>query len=95
MARGGKQPGAGRPKGGVASHTLLATKTKEAFVAAVHDNLQELFNSLLTEAKKGNMVALKELLDRAWGRPTQPIAGDKEHPIEINITGMTITKDVT
>lgn len=66
-------------KGYRAPHTLLAAKTKAAFVQAVHENLQDLFNALLREAKKGNIIALKEMLDRAWGKPTQPIDGGSDN----------------
>jgi len=27
------------------------------------------------------LAAARELLDRGWGRPTQPLAGDADHPI--------------
>ena len=28
------------------------------------------------------LAAARELFDRAWGRPTQPLAGDPEHPLQ-------------
>jgi hypothetical protein len=28
------------------------------------------------------LAAAREILDRGWGRPTQPLAGDADHPIQ-------------
>jgi hypothetical protein len=71
--RGGARKGAGKPKGYKAPHTLEAMATRAAFIKKVEENLDNIFASLLTEAKKGNVQAIKELLDRAWGKPPQAL----------------------
>lgn len=37
---------------------------------------KEILEALLREARKGNVRAAEVLLDRAYGKPTQPIKGD-------------------
>lgn len=58
-----------------------AIADRQAFIAEVERNLQPLFYSLLREAQKGNVAAIKEMFDRAWGKSAQPISGDRENPI--------------
>lgn len=38
MSRGGKRPGAGRKKGGVASHTLQAQDLRKHLIQAASEN---------------------------------------------------------
>ncbi len=40
--------------------------------------LDEIFHVLRTEASTGNMQAVKELLDRSFGKAKQPIVGGSE-----------------
>jgi hypothetical protein len=57
---------------------------------------QKLARSYTTEAVEALVRGLKDpkhyvaaasaLLDRGWGRPTQPIAGDGERPVAIHFT---------
>lgn len=37
---------------------------------------KEILEALLREARKGNVRAAEVLLDRAYGKPTQPVKGD-------------------
>lgn len=84
--RGGARPGAGQPKGTRQPHTLEAAAAKARIIALVSARVDDLFAELLRQALpaegKGDIVAIKELLDRAYGKPSQAITGDKDNPIE-------------
>lgn len=73
MKNGGARPGAGRKKGGKASHTLEAQEARAWFVQKVHENLQPIFVALMTKAVEGDVGALRELLDRGFGKAAQSI----------------------
>ena len=70
----------GRPGGVAAVRELARNHTAEAI------------ECLLKEMRKGDtsharIAAANALLDRGWGRPTQPLAGDAEEPpVEIRMT---------
>ena len=90
MARGGKREGAGKPKGYKAPHTLEASAAKKRIIELVSARVDELTSKLfeLAFSEKGDIGAIKELLDRAFGKPMQPIVGDDEEPpiqIDLNI----------
>jgi hypothetical protein len=40
---------------------------------------------LISRAKKGDMRAIKELLDRAWGRPQQALTPEPVEPYILNL----------
>lgn len=67
----------GRPKGSISNHTRKGIVAREAFAKLVEQNLQPLFNALFAKAMDGDVQALKELLDRAWGRPNQSMDVNK------------------
>ena len=56
-----------------------------AFVAEVERNLRPIIDALMEKATSGDVTAIKELLDRAWGKPTQTIAGDKDNPFTVAV----------
>lgn len=89
---GGRRPGAGRK---VASHTLEASAAKKRIIELVSARVDDLFAELLRQALpdegKGDIVAIKELLDRAYGKPSQAITGENGGAIELNVTGVEIT----
>ena len=60
MPRGGKQPGAGRPKGSKEGHTLKAEELRKYFVAQVTKHADELLPPLLDSAK-GIFIGKKKL----------------------------------
>ncbi len=64
----------GRPKG-VAHVRELARKHTEAAIAALAKIMEK-----GDAADQSIIAAAVALLDRAWGRPTQPIGGDDEMP---------------
>jgi hypothetical protein len=73
--RGGRQPGT--PNRATASIRSLAQEhSPEAVEKLVH-----LMRHAETEAAQ--IAAIKELLDRAHGRPTQPLSGEDGGPIPI------------
>jgi len=39
-----------------------------------------------TAPPAARIAAANSLLDRAWGKPTQPIAGDDENPLQVKVT---------
>lgn len=68
---GGARVGAGRPKGSIAESTRKGMIAREAFAKLVEKNVQEVFDTLFTAMKRGDINAAKELLDRAWGKAKQ------------------------
>lgn len=84
---GGRRPGSGRK---TASHTLEASAAKARMIALVSARIDDLFAELMRQALpidggKGDIMAIKELLDRAYGKPTQAIAGEDGGPITVAI----------
>ena len=49
---------------------------------------QAIAKRMLIEAARGNAKVTGELLDRLEGKVTQPIGGDKENPIQVEITSL-------
>jgi hypothetical protein len=66
--RGGYRPNAGRKKG---YSTIEAEKARELIVRTLAESLEPIVKSLIKLAKKGDIHAVKELFDRAYGRPPQ------------------------
>lgn len=73
MKNGGKRPGAGRPKGSITKSTKDAILAKEALIKAYLENIKPINEALIKKAKAGDMVAIKELHDRVYGRSMQPM----------------------
>lgn len=84
MALGGARPGAGRKKGSGASHNLEAAKAKQRIVERVNAIVDELVNVLVEKARKKDIMAVKELLDRAYGKPHQSM--DIAHSGSVEVT---------
>jgi hypothetical protein len=82
MPKGGKQPGAGRPKGALAGHTILAQEMRKALIEAA---AEEWGPSLIYSAKHGEVYAIRELFDRIFGKASQGIelTGKDGGPIPI------------
>jgi len=69
----------GRPK-------LEATKFREALIAAIEEKAKPLADALVKRGLEGDIPALKEIADRALGRPHQSIdhtSAGKELPTPI------------
>jgi hypothetical protein len=69
--RGGYRQNAGRKKGFAAMNAEEARKLLSVRLA---QEIGPIAEALISEAKKGNIRAVKELFDRAWGRPPQDIS---------------------
>lgn len=67
MAKGGKQPGAGRPKGSLTKPRLSDFLTKEQ-VDSLVAKAQEM-------ALSGNETMLKFILEQHFGKAMQPVEG--------------------
>jgi hypothetical protein len=78
---GGRREGAGRklgiPNKNTAEIRVVAQSYGPAAIAALAE-LAGLAPGTRAEAETARISALKELLDRAYGRSTQPLSGDAE-----------------
>ena len=88
MSRGGRRPGAGRPKGTIGKSTLEGIEKRRIFLEGVARYHEALFNSMLDLAlglcyqgkngriytKKPNLKMIRYMFDQAFGRP--PVAKD-------------------
>ncbi len=66
MALGGARPGAGRPR-------LEASKFREVLIKQIEANAKPLAEALIAKGLQGDVPALKEIADRALGKPIQGI----------------------
>lgn len=73
MAKGGARPGAGRPKGSKDPNTLVKEKALLALREMVLKDITPVTQALLRKAKTGDVPAIKELFDRAFGKAPQAI----------------------
>lgn len=73
--RGGKREGAGKPKGYKAPHTLETSVAKQRMVERISARTDELIDKLFDRAlsDQGDTPAIKELLDRGYGKPAQSV----------------------
>ena len=61
----------GNPGGPGNPHAATVAKLRAAILAAITpEDIEEIVRTMIKRAKGGDMVATKELLDRAIGRPT-------------------------
>ena len=68
--KGGKREGAGRKQGFAAKNAEEARKLLSERVA---QEIGAISDALILKAKKGDIQAIKELFDRAWGRSPQNV----------------------
>ena len=68
MSRGGKRPRSGRKKGSLASHTLEAQEIRICLIKEVLKEKGAIIKALINKAKKGDIAALREILDRTLGK---------------------------
>lgn len=73
MAKGGARPGAGRPKGSKDPNTLVKEKAMLALREMVLAEITPLTTALITKGKTGDVQAIRELFDRAFGKAPQAI----------------------
>lgn len=60
----------GRPRTASRKEAIIA---RDFFIKKVTENLKPIVKILITKAKKGDMQAIKELLDRSFGSPKQSV----------------------
>lgn len=81
MAHGGKRAGAGKPKGRKAPHTLDAAAGKARMIELINKRVDDLISWLFQKAyeideqgkTKIDVMAVKELLDRGYGKAAQAV----------------------
>lgn len=61
----GNKVATGRPK---AHHTIEAAKAREYIIQRVTEELGPIMDNLIALAKAGDIAAIKDLLDRAYGK---------------------------
>jgi len=66
--RGGKRENAGRPIGSKAKKTLEREALKDYIFSEVKLHQKEIIQALLDKGTKGDISAIRELLDRAVGK---------------------------
>ena len=79
--KGGAIPGAGR-KPGVPNKATAEIKA----LAQVHASvaIKELARLAVgAESEAARVAAIKELLDRGYGKSSQPLSGDADNPVQI------------
>ncbi len=70
--KGGKRIGAGRKKGFAAKN---AEEARILLSSRVLEEIGPICEALIKKAKKGNIHAIRELFDRAWGKSPQAMNG--------------------
>lgn len=77
MSRGGAREGAGRPPG--SKNSVNNKHIRELAKEYTEDALDTLVNIMLKSKSDGaRIMAANSVLDRAWGKATQPIKNDDE-----------------
>jgi hypothetical protein len=83
MPKGGKRAGAGRPVGAHNKATMDVKIAARKHGPAALKKLVDLMENGKNEQTQ--FSASKELLDRAYGKATQPLASDPENPLQVQV----------
>jgi hypothetical protein len=75
---GGKRQGAGRKQGFAAKS---AEEARRLLSERVAQEIGPITDILLSKAKEGDIRAIRELFDRAWGRPPQALEHSVDAPM--------------
>jgi len=81
--RGGKRPGAGRPKGTPNKATSAVKEFAQEYTEVALMALVEIVKNK-DAPHAARVSAANSILDRGHGKPTQTIAGDKSSPVTID-----------
>lgn len=76
---GGKRPGAGRPKGARNRVTADIKALAQTYGPDAIDTLAEIMMNE-EHPPQARVAAARELIDRGFGKATQPISGDPDMP---------------
>lgn len=77
MARGGARPGAGRKPGAPNRVTAEIKSLAQTYCSEAVDNLVEIMKDD-DAPHAARVAAARELIDRGFGKATQPISGDPD-----------------
>ena len=89
---GGKRLGAGRKKG---SRNKVTKDVRELAQKYGPDAVKEIARSATNaESESARVAAIRELLDRAYGKAPQAIVGDPEQPIQHRVAISWMTKEL-
>ncbi|MDO8183423.1 MAG: hypothetical protein Q7T49_00340 [bacterium] len=90
--RGGYRQGAGRKQGFAAKS---AEEAREILSKMVISEIRLIGEALITKAKKGDVMAIRELFDRAFGKAPQNATIElKEEMLPIPILDLTLQKSL-
>jgi hypothetical protein len=89
--------GQGRPKGSPNKATADVKALASVYTKAAITALARLAGLVdegegIAESEQAQVSALKELLDRAHGKPAQTVLGDSDNPISISIDNTELTR---
>lgn len=89
--RGGHRNGAGRKRGFAAK---TAEEARKILAGMVMGEIEPIGKALISKAKKGDVAAIRELFDRAFGKSPQSakLSFDDQSPVPI--TGISISQEV-
>jgi hypothetical protein len=73
MAKGGVRPGAGRPKGSKDPQTLIKQQALQILREKVLAEIGPITEALIAKGLTGDVQAIRELFDRAFGKAPQAI----------------------
>lgn len=85
MNLGGKRPGAGRKKGFKFKRTMQLDEARQYIIDRVTSELRPILDKAIEQAKQGDTSARKELMDRAFGRPTESVKVEGDIILKIDI----------
>lgn len=76
----------GRPKG---LATIEREKAKDYIAQRIGKFMPAIFDVMIEKGLKGDILAIRELFDRAWGKSAMAITGHDGRELVIRITGET------
>ena len=85
MSRYGTVHKGGRPKGSVGTHTLNAIAVKTLYIDLAKEHALPVAEALLKKSMTGDVQAIKEFNDRAFGRAPQAIQVEGEIILKIDV----------
>ena len=95
MARGGYRPGAGRKKDTKEKQTLIKEQALLRIRELVVNDIDGIILPLIEKAKTGDVPAINELFDRAFGKAPQTIEGANGGAIVIQFDAVFKDKETT
>lgn len=84
--RGGRRPGAGRPRGRLSAKTLEIQSAAKGYAAAALKALVDIAENGRSEPAR--VAAASALLDRGYGKPRQAVehSGEGGGPLRVTVT---------